>query len=67
MSLICRMIGHRRSIKQARRVAEGWASRCTFCDEPLIRRGPKAWQPAALAIPEANSEVPLPLFEQETC
>jgi len=67
MSLICRMVGHRRSIKEARRVACGLTSRCTFCGEPLIRRGPKAWQSAATPVAELDSAAPLPLFEQETC
>ena len=66
MTLICRLIGHRRSRKRARFLAGGWVSRCRFCDERLIRLGPKQWviPPAILT---AEADVPLPLFDRESC
>jgi hypothetical protein len=67
MRLICRVVGHRRSIRQARRASGGWVSRCKLCGEPLIRRGPKAWHSAALATSTDVPEAPLPLFERESC
>ena len=66
MALICRLVGHRRSRKRARLFAGSWVSRCRFCDERLVRLGPRQWvvQPGILA---AETEAPLPLFDRERC
>lgn len=44
MKFICKLVGHRRSKKGARRRGDEWLSRCAFCGEPMIRVFPGDWE-----------------------
>jgi hypothetical protein len=39
----CRFVGHRRSVKLARRSSDGWSSVCTSCGVKMVRVAPKHW------------------------
>jgi hypothetical protein len=43
LELLCKLFGHRRSKKDARRVGVIWQSRCVLCHEPLVRLAPGQW------------------------
>jgi hypothetical protein len=44
--LLCRVIGHRRSVAHARFVGAGWTSVCKRCGTKLVRVAPKHWDEA---------------------
>ncbi len=43
LNFVCRLIGHRRSKKLARRSQETWESRCWCCGVAMIRVKPGQW------------------------
>ena len=48
MNFICRIIGHRRSARQARRYGDDdWRSVCKTCGTPMVRTAPGKWIPAS--------------------
>jgi uncharacterized SAM-binding protein YcdF (DUF218 family) len=57
--ILCRLIGPRRSIREARRQASGsWQSTCVICHQSLIRKGPKNWISAGTEVSRAADTVP---------
>ena len=44
MNPICKLFGHRRSKKAARRRGEDWLSNCSICKEPMSRTADGEWQ-----------------------
>ena len=44
IAIMCRLVGHKRSRRRARRAGETWKSECVYCHTPLLRIGPKNWQ-----------------------
>jgi len=61
MNFICRLFGHQRSIRRARRYSDKeWRSSCRLCGTPMVRLGPGKWIPGsqfkAGAEPEPPSE-----------
>jgi hypothetical protein len=59
MNFICRIIGHRRSARQARRYGDDdWRSVCKTCGTPMVRMGPGKW------IPSSEYHAPMPTSEQ---
>jgi hypothetical protein len=43
MFLICKLFGHHRSKKHARRHGEKWTSICIFCGAQLMRESNGVW------------------------
>ena len=42
--IICRIVGHKRSKRAAKRSGETWRSECIFCHTPMLRIAPKNWK-----------------------
>ena len=40
---ICRLAGHKRSKRTARRAGETWRSQCIYCHSPMLRISAKNW------------------------
>jgi len=51
--VLCRLFGHRRSRRRARRSGNGWRSRCRLCGTPMIRVAKGVWQVDA-KLPEGR-------------
>ena len=48
MHFICRLFGHQRSIRRARRFSDKeWRSSCRLCGTPRVRLGPGKWIPVS--------------------
>jgi len=43
---LCKIFGHRRSSRRARRVEDGWVSQCKRCGVKLVRTSKGAWNVA---------------------
>ena len=59
MNFICRLFGHQRSIRRARRYSDKeWRSSCRLCGTPMVRLGPGKWIPGSEFV--AGPEPALP-------
>jgi len=60
MNLICRIFGHRRSARRARRYGDDdWRSVCKTCGTPMVRTGPGHWIPSSeFHAPDPPSDRP---------
>ena len=58
--LLCRIRGHRRSVRHARRTHDGWQSICTCCGGKLVRIARSDWIFRRNEAPAAE-----PRFQQE--
>ena len=43
MKLMCKLLGHRRSRRDARRIEQQWISYCRRCGCLMIREAPASW------------------------
>ena len=65
MNLICRIIGHRRSARHARRYGDGdWRSVCKTCGTAMVRIAPRRWIPMSeyhlpSQLPSNQPELPI--------
>jgi len=41
--IACRLLGHRRSRRDARRIDEQWISYCRWCGSLMVRQAPTQW------------------------
>jgi hypothetical protein len=41
--LLCNLLGHRRSGRDARRIDGRWISYCRWCGSLMVRAGPQSW------------------------
>jgi hypothetical protein len=41
--LVCRLIGHKRSRRDARWIDHRWISYCRHCGALMVRQGPRQW------------------------
>ncbi|HVH38201.1 MAG TPA: hypothetical protein VM757_06405 [Sphingomicrobium sp.] len=41
--IVCKLLGHHRSRRDARRIDDRWISYCRRCGSLMVRRGPKQW------------------------
>ncbi|HET7709277.1 MAG TPA: hypothetical protein VFK50_07070 [Sphingomicrobium sp.] len=42
-SLLCKLLGHRRSRRDARRIDARWISYCRRCGSLMVREAPRRW------------------------
>jgi hypothetical protein len=43
MKLLCKLLGHRRSRRDARRIDRQWISYCRRCGSLMLREAPERW------------------------
>jgi hypothetical protein len=41
--VICKLLGHRRSRRDARRIENRWVSYCRWCGAMMVREAPSLW------------------------
>jgi hypothetical protein len=41
--VVCKLLGHRRSRRDARRIDAQWISYCRWCGSLMIRQAPRRW------------------------
>ena len=56
--LLCQVIGHRRSRRDARWIGKRWISYCRLCGAKMVRDGPQCWT----AIPYVDGVADVPEY-----